>query len=57
MKQAIKNRIRVTKTGKIMRRAMGIGHSKTRKNSVTTRRKRLQRKIQPMDIKTFKRYF
>ncbi len=57
MKQAIKNRIRVTKTGKIMRRAMGIGHSKTRKNSVATRRKRLQRKIQAMDMRTFKRYF
>lgn len=36
-------RIRVTKTGKVMRRAMALGHSRTNKSSSQMKRKKLSR--------------
>ncbi len=38
--KSLSKRIRVTKTGKIMRRRMGVNHFKTRKNANGIRRKR-----------------
>lgn len=40
MKNAIKKRIKFTGSGKIRRRAMGIGHSKTTKNANQLLRKK-----------------
>ncbi|MDP3947117.1 MAG: bL35 family ribosomal protein [bacterium] len=40
MKKALSKRIRVTKNGKIMRRSMGVGHSRAKKSSGEKQRKR-----------------
>jgi len=42
-KQSVRNRIKITKTGKIKRRAMGLGHSRINKSSVQMLRKRKKR--------------
>jgi len=56
MKQSIKSRIRITKTGKILRQPMGIGHSKAKKSRLQKRRKANQRQIHAVDVKTFIKY-
>ena len=45
MNKSIKKRIRVTSTGKLQRRAMSLGHSRTNKNSRQMKRKKLSRGI------------
>lgn len=40
MKDSISNRIKVTKTGKIRRRAMALGHSRANKRRIELRRKK-----------------
>ncbi|MFH0712425.1 MAG: hypothetical protein V2A55_00990 [Candidatus Jorgensenbacteria bacterium] len=42
-KNSIKNRIKITKTGKIKRRAMGLGHSRANKSNVQILRRRKKR--------------
>ena len=56
MKDSIRDRIKVTKTGKLLRRPMGIGHARARKSSRQLGRKALSREIGPMDVKAFKKY-
>ncbi|MDP3725129.1 MAG: 50S ribosomal protein L35 [Nanoarchaeota archaeon] len=43
MNKAISKRIKITGGGKIKRRAMGLGHSKTNKNADQLLRKKRQR--------------
>jgi ribosomal protein L35 len=38
--KSFSKRVRITKTGKVMRRRMGVNHFKTRKNANGIRRKR-----------------
>ncbi|MEK7479340.1 MAG: 50S ribosomal protein L35 [Patescibacteria group bacterium] len=45
MKKAISKRIKITGSGKIRRRAMGLGHSKTNKNANQLLRKKGQREL------------
>ena len=45
MKKSISNRIKVTKTGKILRRAMGQGHNRAKKRSVQIKRRKRYRKF------------
>ncbi len=40
MKKSFKKRIRVTKTGKVIRRQMGLGHSRAKKSRTTMQRKK-----------------
>jgi len=40
MKKSISNRIKITKTGKILRRAMAQGHFLAKKRSVQIKRKK-----------------
>lgn len=37
MKKSISQRIRITRRGKVIRRPMGVGHFRTRKNQKTVR--------------------
>jgi len=39
MKKTISKRLRITSTGKVIRRAMGLGHNRARKSSTQLRRK------------------
>lgn len=43
MKKSISKRIKITKTGKIRRRAKGMGHSKSSKNAKQLLRKKGER--------------
>lgn len=45
MNKSIKKRIQITSTGKIRRRSMALGHSRTNKNSRQMKRKKLSRGI------------
>ncbi len=40
MKKAISTRIKTTRTGKVLRRAMGLGHFRSRKNSTQLNRRK-----------------
>ncbi|MEK7464687.1 MAG: hypothetical protein AAB617_02835 [Patescibacteria group bacterium] len=55
MKHSISQRIRVTKNGKVMRRAMGLGHSRASKTSGQMKRKAKSRglNIPAMTIKKY----
>ncbi len=44
-KKSITNRIRVTKRGKVLRRAMALGHAKANKNTRQKKRKKAQRTL------------
>ena len=39
MKKTISKRLRITRTGKVLHRAMGLGHNRSRKSSTQLRRK------------------
>lgn len=45
MKKSISNRIKITKTGKILRRAMAQGHFLAKKRSVQIKRKKQFRQL------------
>ncbi|MEK7657715.1 MAG: hypothetical protein AAB366_00800 [Patescibacteria group bacterium] len=45
MKKSISNRIKITKTGKVLRRTMGIGHCRAKKRSAQIQRKKCFRGI------------
>ncbi|MAF80036.1 50S ribosomal protein L35 [bacterium] len=45
MKKSITKRIKITKRGKVKRRPMGLGHSKTNKSSKQLLRKRGNRRL------------
>jgi ribosomal protein L35 len=44
-KSSVKKRIEITKTGKIKRRAMGLGHSRANKNRGQILRKKKKRDL------------
>ena len=50
-KKAIAKRIKVTGTGKLMRRVPGSGHLKSRKSAARLRRMRQDRELPPMFAK------
>ncbi len=45
VKKSIMKRLRVTKRGKVLRRAMALGHAKANKNTVQKKRKKGQRTL------------
>jgi len=55
MNKSITKRIRITKTGKIVRRSMGIGHFRTRTTQKNIRNKRKSRSLN-FPMKTLKNY-
>lgn len=54
MKHSISDRIRITGSGKIMRRPMGIGHSKAKKSGVVNQQKRKDRGLLGINLKFIK---
>ena len=56
MKKSISTRIRITRTGKMVRRPMGIGHSKAKKSGVVNQKKRKSRNLEGIDAKFLTRY-
>ena len=55
-KDSIATRIKVTKTGKLLRRPMGQGHFKAKNTGKQNRQKRLMMRINPVDVKVFRKY-
>ena len=53
--KSLTKRIRITKNGKIVRRAMGVNHFRTRTNAKSIRNKRKSRGLD-FPIKTLKNY-
>ncbi|MDP2696112.1 MAG: bL35 family ribosomal protein [bacterium] len=56
MKKAVKKRIKVTGTGKLIRRPMGVGHFGAKKTGNKTRSNRKTQEVHPADSKAFKKY-
>ena len=57
MKKSISTRFKVTKTGKILRRAMGQCHFRAKKRTTQIKRRKLNRKINDLSKKIVKKYF
>jgi ribosomal protein L35 len=55
MKKAVSNRIKITKTGKILRRKMGQSHFLAKKRGIQIKRKKLLRGLS-FGKKVIKRY-
>jgi ribosomal protein L35 len=55
-KKAVSKRVSITRTGKIMRRTMGLDHFKTRQTSKVNRNKRHTATIDKKDVRTFSKY-
>lgn len=55
-KKSVKNRIRVTKRGKVLRRAMALGHARGNKSATQLRRKARHRGLDDA-AKIVKKYF
>jgi ribosomal protein L35 len=55
-KKSISNRIKITGTGKLMRRPMGQGHFKAKKTGKQNRSKRGMVQLSGVDVKQFKKY-
>ncbi|KKU98841.1 MAG: hypothetical protein UY32_C0013G0038 [Candidatus Jorgensenbacteria bacterium GW2011_GWC1_48_8] len=56
VQKSVTQRIRITKRGKIMRRAMALGHSKSNKSQVQILRKRKSRELN-ISEKILSKYF
>lgn len=56
MKKSISKRIRLTKTGKVLRRAMGQCHFRSKKRTTQLKRKKNDRKITDLSKKIIKKY-
>jgi len=54
-RKSITKRFKITKTGKILRRATGIDHSKAKTSGKTTRRKRKWVKLSVPETKKIKK--
>jgi len=52
MKKAVSKRIKITKTGKIIRRKMGVGHFRAKKTNKQKMKKRLPVKLAVVDRKS-----
>jgi len=55
MNKSITKRLRITKNGKIVRRPMGVGHFRTRRNGKGVRDSRQTRPL-GLSMKTIKNY-
>lgn len=56
MKNIIANRIKITKTGKLLRRPMGLGHNKSKKTGRQNQHKRKKLAVNAADLRMFKKY-
>ncbi len=56
MKKSITDRIKITKTGKILRRAMGQSHFLAKKRTVQIKRRKQFRQLDHFGKKILKRY-
>lgn len=56
MKKSVANRIRITKTGKLIRRQMGLSHFKAKKTGKQNRQKRRTMSLGRMNVRPFRRY-
>jgi len=56
MKHAVTDRFRITKTGKTMRRPMGIGHSRAKKTGKYRRDKKKTLTLAGADVKQIQQY-
>lgn len=56
MKTSISNRIRVTKTGKLIRRKMGLGHNRAKRSGQQANRKSKPLQVHATDLRMFKKY-
>jgi ribosomal protein L35 len=55
-KNSVTSRVRVTKTGKIMRRAMALGHSRSNKTPLQMMRKKRSRGLSGMHMYKIQKY-
>ncbi len=55
-KKSFVTRFKVTATGKLLRRAMGLGHSRAKKSGVQMRRKENQRTLGGIAMKKLSPY-
>ncbi|KKR89292.1 MAG: hypothetical protein UU85_C0004G0133 [Candidatus Wolfebacteria bacterium GW2011_GWA2_42_10] len=56
MKKSVSNRIRITKTGKVIRRAMGQDHFRAKKRGAQLNRRKKIRGIDDLSKKIVKKY-
>lgn len=56
MKKSVSKRIKLTKTGKVLRRAMGQCHFRSKKRTTQLKRKKIDRKISDLSKKIIKKY-
>lgn len=56
MKKSVSKRIKITKTGKLIRRKMSQDHFKSKHPGSRTRSKRQLSDIKPVDFKKFSQY-
>ena len=56
IKKSIASRIKITKTGKLIRRKMGLSHCRAKKSGKQINRKSKTILVNPVDIKMFKKY-
>jgi len=56
-RKAVSVRIKVTKTGKLMRRTMGLGHNRAKKNMKSMRRKDGQSQMATADASVFRKKY
>ncbi len=56
MQKSVSKRIKIKKSGKILRRATALGHSRANKNTVQMKRKKNGRDLY-ISAKKIKRYF
>ena len=57
MKKSVSKRIRITKRGKVLRRAMGQCHFRAKKRSAQIQRRKGLRGINDLSKKIVKKYF
>ncbi len=50
MKKSVSKRIRITKSGKVLRRAMTLGHSRVNKRTVQIKRKKNASTLGNVDV-------
>ncbi len=55
MRKSVSNRIKITKTGKVLRRAMGLGHFRAKKRSAQIKRRKGLRTIK-QEEKNIRKY-
>lgn len=56
MKKSITSRIKITKTGKMIRRLMGQSHFKAKKTGKQVRQKRITAEVSGIDRRMFRKY-